>query len=53
MALIANCNRDPKKTKAFKPSDFNPYFIGKTKKDAVVITKDNVGLMRKAFTGVK
>jgi len=25
MALIANVNRDPKKTRAFKPDDFNPY----------------------------
>ena len=26
MALIANILRDPKKTKAVKPGDFNPYF---------------------------
>ena len=25
MALIANCHRDPKKTKAFRPRDFDPY----------------------------
>lgn len=25
MALIANCHRDPKKGRAFKPSDFDPY----------------------------
>ncbi len=26
MALIANCNRDPKRrSKAFTPNDFNPY----------------------------
>ena len=25
MALIANANRDPKKTRAFKPADFDPY----------------------------
>ena len=24
MALLANLNRDPKKGKQFKPSDFNP-----------------------------
>ena len=24
MALVANVNRDPKKTRAFKPSDFDP-----------------------------
>lgn len=26
MALIANILRDPKKVKAVKPADFNPYF---------------------------
>lgn len=26
MALVANILRDPKKTKAVKPGDFNPYF---------------------------
>ena len=25
MALMANLNRDPKKGKPFKPSDFNPF----------------------------
>ena len=25
MALLANLNRDPKKGKQFKPSDFNPF----------------------------
>jgi hypothetical protein len=53
MALIANCNRDPKKSKVFKPSDFNPYYIGKVKEDSIVITTENVGIMREAFTGVK
>ena len=25
LALIANAHRDPKKTRAFKPGDFDPY----------------------------
>ena len=25
MALTANCHRDPKKGRAFKPADFDPY----------------------------
>lgn len=29
LALTANCHRDPKKTKAFKPMDFHPYFARK------------------------
>jgi hypothetical protein len=24
MALVANCHRDPKKTRAYRPSDFDP-----------------------------
>jgi len=27
MALIANVNRDPKRTRAFRPSDFDPYAV--------------------------
>jgi len=25
MALLANCHRDPKRTRAFKPRDFDPF----------------------------
>jgi len=25
LALFANCHRDPKKTRAFKPADFDPF----------------------------
>ncbi|MFH1022130.1 MAG: hypothetical protein V1809_01935 [Planctomycetota bacterium] len=25
LAVLANTHRDPKKTRAFKPADFNPY----------------------------
>ncbi len=25
LAMIANCHRDPKKTRAFKPADFDPF----------------------------
>ena len=25
LALIANCHRDPKRTKAFRPADFDPF----------------------------
>jgi hypothetical protein len=25
LAMIANANRDPKRTRAFRPSDFDPY----------------------------
>lgn len=50
MALAANAARDPKKTKPFKPSDFNPYAEKKTE-EVIEVTKENVGIMRRAFTG--
>ncbi len=37
LALVANVNRDPKKTRTFKPSDFDPT-VGSGK--AAVKTKD-------------
>lgn len=49
MALIANVNRDPKKGRPFKPADFNPYAEKKTRSDVIVITKDNISLLRNAF----
>lgn len=43
LALTANVNRDPKKTRAFKPADFNPYemekrTVGKTKDLSILKT---------------
>ena len=32
LALTANAHRDPKKTRAFKPSDFNPYHVRETER---------------------
>lgn len=29
LALLANAHRDPKKTRAFKPADFNPHEMEK------------------------
>lgn len=29
LALLANAHRDPKRTQAFRPSDFNPYELSK------------------------
>jgi hypothetical protein len=47
MALIANCHRDPKKSRPFKPADFDPYAAKKT--EAVVVDKENIGLLKQAF----
>ena len=51
LALIANVNRDPKKTKPFKPSDFNPTLSNTSRPDAVVVDKENVSLLKALFTG--
>ena len=50
MALLANINRDPKKSKVFKPTDFNPYYA--VKKDSVLVTRENIGILREAFKGI-
>jgi len=39
LALLANAHRDPKRTQAFRPSDFNPYELGKGQ-TAALKTKD-------------
>ena len=52
LALIANVNRDPKKTKLFKPSDFNPT-LQTSRPDVIVVDKENVSLLKQMFTGDK
>jgi len=49
MALIANVNRDPKRGRAFRPSDFNPY--GPKRKVGIPITPDNIGLLKGLVKG--
>ena len=39
LTLIANVNRDPMKTRPFKPSDFDPY-SAKDGRDAAIEVKD-------------
>jgi len=48
LALIANVNRDPKKTRPFKPSDFDPY-SAKDRRDEAIEVKD-MAVLRDAFT---
>jgi len=47
LALIANVNRDPKKTRPFKPSDFDPYSAREKREDAIEV-KD-MAILRDAF----
>jgi hypothetical protein len=51
MALMANVNRDPKKGRAFTPADFNPFFEKTSRPDVIVVTKENVSLLKQAFLG--
>ena len=49
MALLANIHRDPKKHRAFRPSDFNPY---ETKRGSgIPIKAKDIGLLKKVFIG--
>ncbi|MCY2927920.1 MAG: hypothetical protein NTV86_00210 [Planctomycetota bacterium] len=49
MALIANCNRDPKK----RPSPYGPGEFGRyaraTSTGGITVTKETIGLMRAEF----
>lgn len=46
LALIANVNRDPKRTRAFRPADFHP---SRRRKTGVPITAANIGLLKQVF----
>ena len=47
MALIANVNRDPRRCRAFKPGDFNPYERRWT--EGITLTAANIGLLKQVF----
>ena len=44
LALIANVNRDPKKSRPFKPADFNPHT-----ERAVKIKTSDLSILKKVF----
>ena len=48
LALIANCHRDSKKGRAFRPSDFDPF--GRQAGEVVQVDQTNIGLLKEAFT---
>ena len=47
LAMIANVNRDPKRTRVFKPSDFDPFEAAKGGK-ADFRTRD-LSILRRVF----
>ena len=48
LALIGNANRDPKKGRPFRPSDFNPYAEGYGR-TGLPITKATIGVLKQVF----
>jgi hypothetical protein len=49
LALIANCNRDPKKTEPFTPADFNPFI----KRPKPTLEKADFSLLKTLFVDSK
>lgn len=45
LAMLANLHRDPKKTRTYKPDDFNPH----VRKYSVTIQKVGIGLLKQVF----
>jgi hypothetical protein len=52
MALIANVNRDPKKGRAYKPKDFDPYARLRSESQRQA-TKADLALLRQMFESQK
>ncbi len=50
-ALVGNCHRDPKKGRAFKVDDFDPF--DREPGEVIKVNRENLETMRKAFTGSK
>jgi len=51
LCLIANVNRDPKKTRAFKPDDFNPFAA--KQETGMSVTPENIGILKTVFVDGK
>lgn len=49
LAMLANCHRDGKKTKPFKPADFDPF--NQSKSEVIEIDETNIHQLRRYFTG--
>jgi len=50
-ALVANAHRDPKKGRAFKVADFDPY--GREPGEVIEVNRENIGILKQAFVGRK
>jgi hypothetical protein len=45
LAMLANANRDPKKSRTFKPADFNPHLCRKTR----TVAKVGIQVLKQVF----
>jgi len=45
LAMLANVHRDPKKSRLFKPADFNPHLRGKEK----TVAKVGIKVLKQVF----
>jgi len=52
LALLANVNRDPKRTRAFRPADFNP-FETRRARDGVPLVAENLAMLKRVFVDKK
>jgi hypothetical protein len=52
-SLIANANRDPKKHRAFRPSDFDPYARKDRRSSPKVADRQDLQLLREALEARK
>jgi len=49
-ALIGNAHRDPKKGRAFKPCDFDPFSNGgRDGGEIIELNSENIGTLKQAF----
>ena len=52
LALIANVNRDPRRTRAFRSNDFNPY-EAQPSGGGIPLNKANIRLLKQVFIDQK
>jgi len=50
-ALVANAHRDPKKGRAFKVADFDPF--GREPGEVIEVNRENIATLKQAFVGRK
>ena len=49
LALTANCHRGPKKHRALKPSDYNPF--GRAPSEVLEVNRGCISILKDAFLG--